>query len=63
MYSGVSTRDRVCERGASPTTLKATFSRHGGGRSIWNIVRAKAPYSEKAKTWLKEHGQILEEEI
>ena len=30
---------------------------------FWNIVRAKAPSSEKAKTWLKEHGQILEEEV
>ena len=30
---------------------------------FWNIVRAKAPNSEKAKNWLKEHGQVLEEEI
>ena len=30
---------------------------------FWNIVRANSPYSEKAKTWLKEHGQILEEEV
>jgi len=30
---------------------------------FWNIVRAKAPNSEKAKIWLKEHGQVLEEEI
>lgn len=30
---------------------------------FWNIVRAKAPLSEKAKAWLKEHGQLLEEEI
>ncbi|MBH2018415.1 MAG: M48 family metallopeptidase [Burkholderiales bacterium] len=30
---------------------------------FWNIVRAKAPLSEKAKTWLKEHGQLLEEDI
>ena len=30
---------------------------------FWNIVRAKAPSTEKAKTWLKEHGQILEEEV
>lgn len=30
---------------------------------FWNIVRAKAPYTEKAKVWLKEHGQILEEEV
>lgn len=30
---------------------------------FWNIVKAKAPNSEKAKNWLKEHGQVLEEEI
>lgn len=30
---------------------------------FWNIVRAKVPYTDKAKAWLKEHGQILEEEI
>jgi predicted metal-dependent hydrolase len=30
---------------------------------FWNIVRAKAPAMEKAKTWLKEHGQVLEDEI
>jgi hypothetical protein len=30
---------------------------------FWNIVRAQSPKSEKAKQWLLEHGQILEEEI
>jgi len=30
---------------------------------FWNVVRAKVTSSEKAKLWLKEHGQILEEEI
>jgi predicted metal-dependent hydrolase len=30
---------------------------------FWNIVRAKAPSTEKARTWLKEHGQLLEEEV
>lgn len=30
---------------------------------FWNIVHAKAPLSEKAKAWLKENGQLLEEEI
>ncbi len=30
---------------------------------FWNIVRAKVPSTEKAKAWLKEHGQILEEEV
>jgi len=30
---------------------------------FWNIVRANAPTMEKAKTWLKDHGQVLEEEV
>jgi hypothetical protein len=30
---------------------------------FWNIVRANSPTMAKAKTWLKEHGQILEEEV
>ena len=30
---------------------------------FWNIVRAKTPTMEKAKAWLKEHGQVLEEEL
>ncbi|GAA5135096.1 SprT family zinc-dependent metalloprotease [Prosthecobacter algae] len=30
---------------------------------FWNIVRANCPTAEKAKAWLKEHGQILEEEV
>jgi len=30
---------------------------------FWNIVRAKAPAADNAKMWLKEHGQILEEEV
>ena len=30
---------------------------------FWNIVRAKAPSTEKARAWLKEHGQLLEEEV
>jgi predicted HTH transcriptional regulator len=43
-HGRVTTRDMVRERGASPNTLKATFSslvaksllaRHGGGRSTW----------------------------
>jgi predicted metal-dependent hydrolase len=31
--------------------------------TFWSIVRAKTPTMDKAKTWLKEHGQMLEEEI
>ncbi len=31
--------------------------------TFWSIVRAKTPTMDKAKAWLKEHGQILEESI
>jgi predicted metal-dependent hydrolase len=30
---------------------------------FWSIVRANTPTMEKAKAWLKEHGQLLEEEV
>lgn len=30
---------------------------------FWNIVRAQTPSMEKAKNWLKEHGQLLEQEM
>jgi predicted metal-dependent hydrolase len=30
---------------------------------FWSIVRAHTPTMEKAKLWLKEHGQFLEEEV
>lgn len=30
---------------------------------FWNIVRTQAPTMEKAKVWLKEHGQLLEQAI
>ena len=30
---------------------------------FWSIVRANTPTMEKAKDWLKEHGQMLEEEL
>jgi predicted metal-dependent hydrolase len=30
---------------------------------FWSIVRAAIPTADKAKAWLKEHGQVLEEEI
>ena len=30
---------------------------------FWNIVRVQAPTMEKAKAWLKENGQLLEQEI
>lgn len=30
---------------------------------FWNIVRAQVPMMEKAKTWLKENGGLLEEAI
>lgn len=30
---------------------------------FWNIVRTQTPTMDKAKTWLKEHGQLLEEDV
>jgi len=30
---------------------------------FWSIVRAHTPTMEKAKAWLKDHGQVLEEEV
>jgi len=30
---------------------------------FWNIVRTHAPRMEKARSWLREHGQILEQDI
>ena len=30
---------------------------------FWNIVRAQIPKMEKARAWLSENGQVLEEEI
>jgi predicted metal-dependent hydrolase len=30
---------------------------------FWNIVRAQSPTKEKAKAWLKENGQLLEQVI
>ena len=31
--------------------------------AFWNIVRANSPKMEKAKVWLIEHGQMLEQEV
>jgi predicted metal-dependent hydrolase len=30
---------------------------------FWSLIRAKTPTVEKAKVWLKEHGQLLEQEL
>lgn len=30
---------------------------------FWNIIRAQLPTADKAKQWLRENGQLLEEEI
>jgi len=30
---------------------------------FWNIVRARTPTTDKARAWLKDHGQILEEDV
>jgi predicted metal-dependent hydrolase len=31
--------------------------------AFWSIVRARTPTMDKARAWLREHGQMLEEEI
>ena len=30
---------------------------------FWNIVRTHAPKMEKARSWLREHGQVLEQDV
>ena len=30
---------------------------------FWNIVKTQVPSMDRARDWLKEHGQILEEEV
>lgn len=30
---------------------------------FWNIVKAQVPTMDKARIWLREHGQLLEEEV
>jgi predicted metal-dependent hydrolase len=30
---------------------------------FWNIIRAQVPTTDKAKIWLKAHGQWLEEDV
>jgi predicted metal-dependent hydrolase len=30
---------------------------------FWSIIRAYLPMMEKARAWLKEYGQVLEEEV
>jgi predicted metal-dependent hydrolase len=30
---------------------------------FWGIVRTHSPFMEKARAWLKEHGQVLEDEV
>ena len=30
---------------------------------FWNIVKTQVPKMDKARNWLREHGQILEEEV
>jgi len=31
--------------------------------AFWNVVRTQVPKMERAKAWLKDHGQILEEDV
>jgi len=30
---------------------------------FWNVVRAQVPQVEQARVWLREHGQVLDEEV
>jgi predicted metal-dependent hydrolase len=30
---------------------------------FWNIVRTKSPALVKARAWLKEYGQVLDQEL
>ena len=30
---------------------------------FWNIVKTQAPTVDAARDWLREHGQLLEEEL
>ena len=30
---------------------------------FWNIVRVQVAQTDKAKRWLKEHGQLLEQDL
>lgn len=30
---------------------------------FWNVVRAQVPKVEQARVWLREHGQVLEEDV
>ena len=30
---------------------------------FWNVLRAQVPKVEQARVWLREHGQVLEEEV
>ncbi len=38
----------------------AHFLEHNHTSTFWNIVNTQVPYHFKAKRWLKEHGEILE---
>jgi hypothetical protein len=43
-------------------TFFLTFAANHTPR-FWNIVQAQSPSMEKAKAWLKENGQLLEQSI
>ena len=50
-----------CGQVQAATTLAYIEANHTP--RFWNIVRAQAPTTEKARIWLKENGQILDENI
>ena len=31
--------------------------------TFWNVISAHAPKMDRARSWLKEHGQLLEQTI
>ena len=33
------------------------------GPDFWNVVRTQLPSAERARQWLKDHGDILETEL
>jgi predicted metal-dependent hydrolase len=33
------------------------------GNRFWSIVRSQVPQVDASRTWLKEHGQLLEQDL
>jgi hypothetical protein len=43
--------------------MPSVVNRQGESVSFWNIVRAKNPTHGKAKSWPREPGKVLEQEV